>query len=316
MNTCKHKNKMEDGYFNCWYCPDCNEYIEYEEGKQMSVNINEIKVGDLVEYSCKYSGIKALGVVTEIINKKNVRAIFSDLFIVEQAPLERITGHWKVINFEEETNMKETFTGLEAIKKMIDGEWIICEGCTIKESNIYSIIDEVVYFKRNDTCKPLESQRSLTYFFKNNFEVYTPQPQFEVGKYYVVTYFGESNIGKAEKIENGKLWAKWGLCLDDGFYRISELVECKTWREATPEEIKQYERTRKFIDNGREVGEFRVGDIVKGKAGTWYEITGEVDPKGFANSEPTIRGKQVNSTSDCNLLADNLTLVVPTEVIL
>jgi len=29
--TCEHTNKMEDGYFSCWYCDDCGNYIEFDE---------------------------------------------------------------------------------------------------------------------------------------------------------------------------------------------------------------------------------------------------------------------------------------------
>lgn len=31
---CNHYNKQEDGYFNCWYCHDCNEYIEFDKEEE------------------------------------------------------------------------------------------------------------------------------------------------------------------------------------------------------------------------------------------------------------------------------------------
>jgi len=48
--VCKHVNKMEDGYFKCWYCNDCGEYIEIDkekEGKEMVKENETIEILDI-----------------------------------------------------------------------------------------------------------------------------------------------------------------------------------------------------------------------------------------------------------------------------
>lgn len=36
MKECKHENAMEDGYYKCMWCNDCENYIEYEEYEKLN----------------------------------------------------------------------------------------------------------------------------------------------------------------------------------------------------------------------------------------------------------------------------------------
>lgn len=51
MIECKHINAMEDGYYNCMWCNDCGNYIEFDEYE--NIKGENMKEKDVFEFKAK-----------------------------------------------------------------------------------------------------------------------------------------------------------------------------------------------------------------------------------------------------------------------
>ncbi|KAB2380230.1 hypothetical protein [Bacillus toyonensis] len=100
------------------------------------VNVDEIKVGDLVEMT--YSdGVTCLGLITRTTDSF-IEGLWSDnngrhtqregISLAKKN--NTITGHWKVINFEEESKVDElkVYTGKETLQALLEGKTLEYNG--------------------------------------------------------------------------------------------------------------------------------------------------------------------------------------------
>lgn len=219
------------------------------------INVDEIKVGDLVEMEyC--SGKKALGVVSKTVSNE-VYGYWSDTErCYEDCELiDNITGHWKVINFEEEDKMDElkVYTGKEALQALLNRK--VLKGK--KNNNNYRIEKdsfEVDFLKGNGWEHSFISLNNILEF--KFTEVATPQ----VGDWVKVIHNGQTDVGKITKVKNGNVWAHWnGEPNEDGHYLEDKTI--KSWQVLSPEQVSEYKREQAFVKVGRKPNEFKESDI-------------------------------------------------------
>lgn len=214
------------------------------------VNIDEIKVGDLVRYeSPHFSYIKPLGYVTSV-NDGFVDAHWSDEYPshIDYVAKKYITGHWKVINFEEETKMDElkVYTGKETIEALLEGKTL----SSLTNKNQYKMNDtEVLTLKDNgDWMRTVMSMMSIMQL--EFTEVPTPQ----VGDWVRISLPEKTIVGCI--IEES---SHQRVRLDS----YDNLVSLKHyWEILTPEQVSEHKREQEFIKRGRKLNEFKASDIV------------------------------------------------------
>ncbi|EJV59335.1 hypothetical protein [Bacillus mycoides] len=225
------------------------------------VNYDEIQVGDLVVYYSDYFNTNRIGYVTNIIGI-NVWAYWSNSDEVSHGkmPLDRITGHWKVINFEEETKVEDyidkeldelkVYTGKEAIEALLEGKTL--ERGT---STQYRLGDEGLIADYKDGKGWVESLLLINNLLKLKLhEVATPQ----VGDWVKVTLSDSTIVGCLTNVNDFYMYAKWShLPNSNTTVRLDS-----NWEILTPELIAEYKREQVFAKVGRKLNEFREGDIV------------------------------------------------------
>lgn len=222
------------------------------------INVDEIKVGDLVSNYCSIMDKTDLGIVTKVIGEK-VYAIWSCFMSTQsdsQVNYKELEGHWKVINFEEEAKMDElkVYTGKETIKALLDGK-VLQYGeppMKLKFENDKFLVDADCNEKWD--VSHLTLQRSLELKFT---EVVTPQ----VGDWVRVTIeTGKVHVGKLIDTDSGGATAFWNNDPVRGY--LGFCFEKRTWETLSPEQVSEYKREQAFAKVGRKLNEFRSGDIV------------------------------------------------------
>lgn len=226
--------------------------------------IDEIQIGDLVEMSYT-SGKKAIGIVSKTVNDE-VYGYWSDTTkCYEDCELIRnITGHWKVINFDEQPESPYTeeeakvdelkvYTGKEALQALLEGKTLeeVCSNA------LYRIADELqVNFQDGNGWS--ESLVLMNILYKSKFtEVATPQ----VGDWVRVDSLGKYIcIAQVTRLEGNKMWADWENNGSETFYRV--VSKGIAWQILSPEEVSEYKREQAFAKVGRKLNEFKADDIV------------------------------------------------------
>ncbi|PEL23442.1 hypothetical protein [Bacillus toyonensis] len=220
------------------------------------VNVDEINAGDLVSYYSEYFGANRIGYVTGVSETK-VWAWWSRSkeVIHGNMPLCRIYGHWKVINFEEESKVDElkVYTGKETIEALLEGKLLKGENgyiyrfnCESNEINVRH--SEVTEWKFSTIPFNNLSRAHLT-------EVVTPQ----VGDWVRVNTPHYHYVGELLETDGEWLRANWNE--NESVYGV-RLTKSDTWEILSPEQITEYKREQAFSKVGRKLNEFREGDIV------------------------------------------------------
>ncbi|MGX5581904.1 hypothetical protein [Bacillus cereus] len=224
------------------------------------VNVDEIKVGDLVE--TMYGQERWLCYVTRLdVKNERYKGIWSDNFKEEWDRIDDLTGHWKVINFEEESKMKDVvdmpldelkvYTGKKTIEALLEGK--VLKGangyaykfnCDSNEINVRHL--EGAGWEFSTIPFNNLSRAKLT-------EVATPQ----VGDWVRVTLVNETYTGQVTKVIDDKMWAKWNNGTE--LYMKNNLND---WEFLSPEQVSEYKREQAFVKVGRKPNEFFPGDIV------------------------------------------------------
>ena len=205
------------------------------------VNVDEIQVGDLVEYRGK-----CLGVVTRS-NETVLWAIWSDTEVNQMAQHINLTGHWKVINFEEETKVDElnVYTGKEAIEAFLEGKTL--EYCKLH----YRFTDKLqVDFKEGKGWENSQVLMNNLLEFKMT-EVATPQ----VGDWVKVALPDRTITGCVIDVKEPYMIVD----TPKGAYQ-TDLKHY--WEILSPEQIAEYKREQMFSKVGRKLNEYRENDIV------------------------------------------------------
>lgn len=217
------------------------------------VNVDEIQVGDLVEYT--FEDDKCLGYVIELYDG-GLRAFWSDSLSEcnEDFEDQSITGHWKVINFEEESKVNDelkVYTGKETIEALLEGKVL---SWTTKQFKL----DGKFLYEKNDPNEWTHSFRSVPFFMGNKFtEVVAPQ----VGDWVRVFYKDDIFIGKLKRIEDShQMWAVWNK---NGTTRVNSWLDITNdWEILSPEQVSEYKRELAFSKVGRKLNEFHEDDFV------------------------------------------------------
>lgn len=226
------------------------------------VNIDEIRVGDLVAFD-RYHTYKSysIGLVNRIDGDKfwcNWSSSSKDYegFV----RYNDITGHWKVINFdelpdspytEEEKQMDElkVYTGKETLQALLEGK-------VLKEEDYgtqYKIKDDEFLAKPDNSKDWKASILQFDGVLKFKFtEVVTPQ----VGDWVRVKFLGElACVAQIDSLDGDKMWAKWTK--GKSYYRTSEV----DWEILSPEQVSEHKRKQVFAKVGRKPNEFKESDI-------------------------------------------------------
>lgn len=220
------------------------------------INVDEIQMGDIVEMI--YDNTKWLCYVTDIDKAKGrVYGIWSDNFKEDWDYVSKLTGHWKVINFdelpespytEEEAKVDElkVYTGKETIEALLEGK-------TLQTDNgVMYKLDENIKVSHEKATGWVDGSYSIDYFIKNTFtEVATPQ----VGDWVKGSLGGKTQVGYVTDIN------EWYVYIDTPTHKTR--IELKEdWQILSPEEVSEYKREQAFVKVGRKLNEFKRGDIV------------------------------------------------------
>lgn len=223
------------------------------------VNVDEIKVGDLVE--TVYGKEKWLCYITRLdIKNMRYKGVWSDNFKEEWDHMDDLTGHWKVINFDElpespftdeETKMDElkVYTGKEALQELLNGK-------ILKEIHEYKLEDNEIFY-RDGGAWSISNLPLQTFLNKQFTEVVTPQ----VGDWVrVTTELGNKRTGQITETSNSRVWATW----DDNHLNSSIELNYpgRIWEILSPEQVSEYKREQAFAKVGRKLNEFKPDDIV------------------------------------------------------
>lgn len=221
------------------------------------VNVDEIKVGDLVGFD-NYNKKIALCYVTKIDSPVVGCVRYWGNFSCKKDPEREgfiydynIDYHWKVINFEEEKQMDElkVYTGEDTLRVFLEGKVLK----RLTNNTEYKIEDKRLVWKNNGSW--ITSRLDFCELMSLEFtEVATPQ----VGDWVKITSSDKSRtyVGKAEKVSDKFVYANWGG------HGLVNALELKNWEILSPEQISEYKREQAFIKVGRKPNEFRSGDIV------------------------------------------------------
>ncbi|MGY0013250.1 hypothetical protein [Bacillus anthracis] len=214
------------------------------------VNVDEIQVGDLVEIYFEFEGEKSLGYVVDLYIE-GIRVFYSDWLREDDVFFtdDNITGHWKVINFEEESKMNDelkVYTGKEALQALLEGKTLesLPHNYQYKMEN-----DKLVTLQEDGAWK--ETVLGFNVIAKLEFtEVATPQ----VGDWVMVTHSETKAV-----IITGEITE-----IDNLVARIEDrLISLKhDWEILSPEQISEYKRELAFSKVGRKLNEFKPEDIV------------------------------------------------------
>lgn len=250
------------------------------------VNVDEIKVGDLVE--TMYGQERWLCYVTRLdIKNERYKGIWSDNFKEEWDHMDDLTGHWKVINFDELPDSPFTEEEKQMDKLMSNkcghetfmGQCVDClvqtkEEAKMDEQKIYTgketiealLEGKVLYDKKTNCEYKFEIERllvdtgggdgfersllSASNLITRTFtEVVTPQ----VGDWVRVSLPDKTITGCITEVN------KWHARLE-GYDNLVSLKHY--WNILSPEQVSEYKREQAFVKVGRKPNEFRFGDIV------------------------------------------------------
>ncbi|MHA4169927.1 hypothetical protein [Bacillus cereus] len=233
------------------------------------VNVDEIKVGDLVGFdSYAYEGQVSVGYVTRIETKKGSKQFWGHFGSSPMPGREEFLNdfsvdyHWKVINFEEETKMKDNvdmpldelkvYTGKETIEALLEGKVLRNR----RTQSYYKMdADSNLFWNKHNKGEWTSSTLVLRHLLRDGFtEVATPQ----VGDWVRVYAYSDTYVGKITRMDDTKMYADWegkgdGLYLDGS---------TNGWEILTPEQVSEYKREQAFVKVGRKLNEFREDDFV------------------------------------------------------
>ncbi|PEM30188.1 hypothetical protein [Bacillus wiedmannii] len=216
------------------------------------VNYDEIQVGDLVELTFDNSGIaNVLGFVTKV-TEEDFSAIWSDDFKEDSDSFDGLVGHWKVINFEEESKVDElkVYTGKDAFKELLNGK-IMNNGV----SDFKFEGEDLLVKTGKDWSK---CYGAITHLLEYQFtEVVLPQ----VGDWVKVNHNGKSDIGEIIHTKDSIVYAYWNNEDYEDGHDLS-YNDIDSWEILSPEQITEYKREQVFSKVGRKVDEYRENDIV------------------------------------------------------
>ena len=209
------------------------------------VKLEDIKKGDLVEMTY-FSGKKALGYVSEVYSE-DVMAYWSDSRGFEDIEhFENITGHWKVINFEEENKMK-VYTGKEAIKALLEGKTL-----KVYRWNSMYRMNDILEVDLGNGWE--DSRLTLNSAMKMEFTEYVQLPQ--VGDWVKVCGY----VGEITKVDENFMHAYWS-----NIPTMEAPISLKHhgWEVLTPEQVTEYKREQVFAKAGRKLNEFKPNDVIE-----------------------------------------------------
>ncbi|HHQ8913227.1 TPA: hypothetical protein ACSVZR_003484 [Bacillus cereus] len=219
------------------------------------VNVDEIQVGDLVEIYFEFEGEKSLGYVIDLYSD-GIRVFYSDwlreddVFFVDN----NIIGHWKVINFEEESKMNDelkVYTGKETLQALLEGKTL-----KSKEYNTeYKMIDELLHSRKDYDWN--RTVLSFNVIYEMEFtEVVTPK----VGDWVkVCDKLGFTSTGLITSVTSDRLYGNWNEDKGETYFLNNDIV---SWEILSPEQVSEYKRELAFSKVGRKLNEFKHGDIV------------------------------------------------------
>ncbi|WOL25740.1 hypothetical protein [Pectobacterium phage PcaP2EGY] len=220
------------------------------------VNVDEIQVGDLVANYCSIMDKTDLGVVTKVVGEK-VYAIWSCFMATQsesQVNYKELEGHWKVINFEEETKVDElkVYTGKETIEALLEGKTL--ESKVNKHQ--YKFTDRLLTLSRDSEW--FKTLLGFNDILDLEFtEVVTPQ----VGDWVkVTTHLGNTRTGQVNDIQGNAMKAIWNDNNLDSWITLGH--DGWTYEILSPEQVSEYKREQVFAKVGRKLNEFKPDDIV------------------------------------------------------
>ena len=216
------------------------------------INVDEIQVGDLIQRYSDSQGKYCVGVFTRLAGNR-VYAYWSDFKSVELwCCREAITGHWKVINFEEESKMNDelkVYTGKETIEALLEGK-------TLQDPMFMYRIAYTIQVSHEKATGWADTDLSMDFFLRNEFtEVVTPQ----VGDWVRVYTYDKTYVAKITHKEGTKMYADWDNNGVESLYLDSS---DHNWEILSPEQVSEYKRELAFSKVGRKLNEFKHGDIV------------------------------------------------------
>lgn len=217
------------------------------------VNVDEIQVGDLVEYT--FEDDKCLGYVIELYNG-GLRAFWSDFLSEYNEDFENqsITGHWKVINFEEESKMNDelkVYTGKDTLQALLEGK-VLKRQDTKGE---YRFNDGQLQFYTNGKFCKIDTSFTDVYNVKFT-EVVLPQ----VGDWVkACDKLGFTSTGLITSVTPDRLYGNWNGDKGETYYLNSDIV---SWEILSSEQVSEYKREQAFAKVGRKLNEFKPEDIV------------------------------------------------------
>lgn len=241
------------------------------------VNVDEIKVGDLISFT-GYRGKLLLGYVNRIDEDRYWCYWSGSAKDIEQFLRHKdIEGHWKVVNFdeqsessytEEEAKMDElkVYTGKDILQALLEGKVLDYKGSKYKlEDGELKVDGEYSYSTMNFLM-----QAKLT-------EVATPQ----VGDWVKGSLSGKTQVGCVTDIN------EWYVYIDTSTHKTR--IELKEdWQILSPEEVSEYKREQAFAKVGRKLNEFRSGDFV------CINVDGGVSIVVSNNNEESVRVHMLN----------------------
>lgn len=218
------------------------------------VNVDEIKVGDLVE--TMYGQERWLCYVTRLdVKNKRYKGFWSDNFKEEWDHMDDLTGHWKVINFEEESKVEyvvdmpldelKVYTGKETLQAFLEGKVLK----RLTNNTEYKIEDKSLLWKSNGSW--ITSRLDFCELMSLGFtEVATPQ----VGDWVRVTHSVTNALmatGEVTEVISNAIRIHGRLFSIDYNFEI-----------LSPEQVSEYKREQAFVKVGRKLNEFKANDIV------------------------------------------------------
>ena len=224
------------------------------------INVDDIKVGDLVSYFSRYSNKRVLGVVeklTKNINGIQVWCCWSGNHKEECSFMEgdRIIGHWKVINFEEENKMK-TLSSEEKVNLLLRGK----ELQKVGTDTIYRINGDNLEHKNASTKhKYIKSKFSVTDLLSKEFVEYV-EPKIKVGDWVKAISSACTYVGQVTSVKEDRVVGYWNgsdcerVLYLEWYDRVFEIM--------TPKQVKEYKIGRVFESVGREPYAYKPLDVV------------------------------------------------------
>lgn len=252
------------------------------------INVDDIKVGDLISRYSSLDDCYVLGYVIRIINTQFGSRIWCNWSNGDQdyegwVPAEDVKGHWKVIKFEEENKMK-TLKKDEKLNLLLNGK----ELQKLGTDTVYRIKGSKLEHKNGSTKhKYITSKLAVTDLLNNEFVEYkdTLKDKFKVGDWVRVTLNDKRvwliQVAEVdEDILRGTIYEELTGRIVDQYGSLHNFLDRK-FELISSEQVKEHKVGRVFKTVGRNPFEYKSLDVVM-YSGELY-LVDYVEPNGLVN---------------------------------